>query len=126
MGERILIIDDDEIMRTVLSDVLQTAGYEVTVAEDGDQGLQFYRDDPTDLVITDVVMPKQSGVWVVTKIMEENPKARIIAMSAGGEGSDFLRMTKILGAVQTLQKPVLSDALIEAVENALSSSDEPA
>jgi len=77
---RILVIDDDADMRTLLEDTLRSAGHEIVLAADGREGVQQYRTQPADLVITDLYMPIQQGLETIVQLRKEYPAVRIIAM----------------------------------------------
>ena len=79
---RILVIDDEEIVRDMLRNLLQHAGYEVTEAPDGDEGVRLYQAERPDLLITDVFMPGRNGLEVIKELREEDPDAKIIAIAA--------------------------------------------
>ena len=69
MSARILVIDDDPVVRGMLAEMLRREGYDVDEAEDGRAGMKQFREHPTALVITDVLMPEQeAGVWDRTPI----------------------------------------------------------
>jgi DNA-binding response OmpR family regulator len=104
---RILVIDDEDQSRQMLQQALERAGYEVTTARDGSEGLRRFREAPTDLVITDILMPEKEGLETIMDLRREFPAVKIIAVSGGGRtGSlNFLDIAKRLGARRTLQKP---------------------
>ena len=79
---RILVIDDEEIVRDMLRNLLQHADYEVTEAPDGDEGVRLYQAERPDLLITDVFMPGRNGLEVIKELREEDPDAKIIAIAA--------------------------------------------
>ena len=74
----ILLVDDDEQLRTMLSVVLRRAGYEVQVAIDGIEASNFYRSNPTDLIITDLMMPGKEGLEIIMELRKDYPRAKII------------------------------------------------
>ena len=115
---RILIIDDDTQILKMLRKTLEREGHEVIDAADGNKGLRLYREDPTDLVITDIVMPEKEGIETIIDLRREFPEAKIIAMSGGGqiEAESYLSMAKRLGAQRTLTKPFQNEELLEAIE----------
>ena len=84
MTKRVLVIDDEEDIRIVLKEVLQRAGFDVEVAANSSEGLESMRDRPTDLVVTDVIMPGMDGVTAAKQIREEFPDTKIIVISGGG------------------------------------------
>ena len=111
----ILIIDDEEIIRVLLRFALEAAGYEVTEAANGRQGLELYRHRPTDLVITDIVMPELNGLDMLLELTREFLQAKVIAISGAGEEKNVLDVAKLLGARQTVQKPFSMPHLLGAV-----------
>jgi CheY-like chemotaxis protein len=120
-GKKILLIDDDEEIRLTLRLVLERAGYKVTVAPDGKEGLRRYHDEKADLVITDLFMPEKEGLETIMEIRRDNPATPIIAISGGWRiGSDeVLRIAERLGAIRTLSKPFGMEDLTGAVEELL-------
>jgi two-component system response regulator (stage 0 sporulation protein F) len=111
----ILIIDDEESVRALLRSVLEAAGYEVTEAANGRQGLERYRQRPTDLVIVDMLMPVMSGLDMLLDLTREFLHAKVIAISGAGGEQNVLDVAKLLGARQTLQKPFSMPQLLQAV-----------
>jgi two-component system, response regulator, stage 0 sporulation protein F len=111
----ILIIDDEELVRTLLRSALEAAGYEVTEAANGQQGLALFRHRPTDLVITDIVMPELSGLDMLLELTREFLHAKVIAISGAGGEENGLDVAKLLGARRTFQKPLSMSHLLDAV-----------
>lgn len=117
----ILLIDDEEDIRNILSLMLTSAGHTVREAANGAEGLRLYRAAPTDLVITDVVMPEQEGLSTIMELRKLEPKLKIIAMS-GGFAYDpklYLHMATRLGAERVLRKPFSYEDLTSAVNAVL-------
>lgn len=81
---------------------------------------QRVREHGFDLIITDLVMPKQEGIETIRLLRRDHPEVevKVIAMS-GAFGGDYLRIAQYLGASKTLAKPVHADALLRTVEEAL-------
>lgn len=115
--QSILVIDDDKLMRLALARILISSGFNVVQAADGDEGLQLYRSQEFDLVITDLIMPDKEGIQIIRELRKENSKIRIIAMSAGGRGgaTDYLKWARLMGAKQCLSKPIKREELLNAV-----------
>jgi len=111
----ILIIDDEEIIRALLRSVLEAAGYEVTEAANGRIGLELYRQNPRDLVITDILMPELNGLDMLLELTREFLRAKVIAISGAGVEKNVLDVAKLLGARQTFQKPFSVSKLLGAV-----------
>jgi CheY-like chemotaxis protein len=117
----ILLVDDDEQFRSMLSAVLRRAGYEVEEACNGNEATMMYLGHQTDLVITDLIMPDKEGLETIREIRHNNPAARIIAMSGGGrKGSvDYLRVATAFGAQMVLDKPFSHREILEAIREVL-------
>mgnify|MGYP002641283528 CR=1 FL=1 len=117
----ILVIDDDKNIRTLLRTILEREGYRVVDALDGDKGIRRYQESPTDLVITDLIMPGKEGIETIRDLRREFPHVKIIAVSGGGRiGPDsYLKMAKGVGALRTLSKPFDRMALLKAIEEVL-------
>ncbi len=118
---RILIIDDDESIRSVFKRFLTGRGYEVEVASDGRKGLRFLEEVDVDLVLTDIMMPETDGLEVVMSIRGQEPNIPVIAMSGGMHAMpmDFLPMAKKFGAQKVLYKPIELDDLQTAIDEVL-------
>jgi CheY-like chemotaxis protein len=119
---KILVIDDDFEIRDLMSCILELEGYSVVVAEDGIMGVARYCAELPDLIITDMVMPGQGGAETISKIRQETPDARIIAVSGGGRLGEThpLITAERLGAVGTLRKPFTVTELLDCVASILS------
>ena len=111
----ILVIDDEEIIRVLLRSALEAAGYEVTEATNGREGLDLYRKRPMDLVITDILMPELSGLDMLMELTREFLDAKVIAISGAAGERNVLDIAKLLGARQTFQKPFSMPDLLSAV-----------
>ncbi len=116
---RILVIDDNDEFRTVFREMLEKGGYEVVEASNGDAGIALYRQAPTDIVITDIVMPGKEGVETMVELRREFPNVKLIAMSGGGfeDPQTYLEGAKLIGgAVRTFAKPFSMDAMFKAIK----------
>jgi CheY-like chemotaxis protein len=118
----VLVIDDDAEMRQVLRRTLEGAGYTVTEAANGKAGVEIYRSSPTQLVISDIVMPEQSGIETICQLKSEFPAVRIIGISGGGMAAHlrFLRTAGDFGADAWLAKPFAPGELLTLAEGVLS------
>ncbi|MBC8338309.1 MAG: response regulator [Rhodospirillales bacterium] len=112
----ILLIDDNPQFRHEVCLGLEDAGHRVTEASNGDEGLQAFKSDAQDIVITDVVMDHGEGVETMRWIHEVSPEIPVIAISAH---EDYLKSMEKLGAARSLQKPFRIKALIETVHDVL-------
>lgn len=113
----ILVVDDNEIMRTLLTRVLERAGFEVIVAVDGQQGLERFCERTVQLVLTDVVMPRMDGIQLIHAIISRRPDARIVAIS--GVDDRAMRMAVELGIRAALRTPVTAAELLATVRRVL-------
>jgi len=120
-GIRILLADDDEVLRVVQSDFLRRFGYDVCVAEDGRAAMKYLAGQAVDLVITDMVMPGSDGVEVIRHIRKTYPQLKIIAISGGGATKRelLLDIARVLGVRRTLEKPFTMTALLKAVREVI-------
>lgn len=119
--KRILIIDDDFLVRDMLERLMRKARYDVETAENGGRALRLHRSCPVDLVITDIIMPEKEGLETIVEFRKSAPAVKIIAISGGGRigPSSYLRMAKLLGADRTFAKPVDTEQLLSTVEELL-------
>jgi CheY-like chemotaxis protein len=118
--KRILVIDDDDEIRTMISEVLDRSGYETAQAANGNEGMILHRQRPADLVITDIFMPEKEGVETIRELKTLTPSLKIIAISGGAPSLDktrTLNFAGLLGADLTLSKPVVLGELIDAVKS---------
>jgi DNA-binding response OmpR family regulator len=119
--QSILVIDDDENIRMLLRAILEREGYQVLEAPDGNKGVQEFKKHPTDLVITDLIMPGKEGIETIRDLRREFPNVKIIAVSGGGRiGPDsYLKMAKGIGALRTLSKPFDRLGLLHVVKEVM-------
>ncbi|OVE79199.1 hypothetical protein BVY01_03115 [bacterium I07] len=124
---RILIIDDEDDIRDVLTRFLQLCGYEVFVAADGRLNPSVEDEMPVDLVVTDIIMPNNEGIETIRKFRLDYPDMKIIAMSGGGsiEAEKYLLLAEKLGAYATLRKPFKLEEFNKLVIQSLSKSGDP-
>ncbi len=121
---RVLVIDDDEMQRTLVKRMLNSVGLQVDEAADGAEGLELFSQHPPDLVLTDINMPGLDGHDVITAIRTQNAEVPINAMSGGGpttQKDDLLLQAAKLGAREVIMKPFEFHQLTGAVKRALSS-----
>jgi len=127
----ILIIDDEEDIRDALQMVLESAGYEVRIASNGNEAIELQRREPADVIITDIIMPEKDGVSTIKEIRQEYPGIRIIAISGGGSidpetykpeaitTSAYLVAAQQAGADRIFTKPFERMDLIQAIDDLL-------
>lgn len=117
-GPTVLVIDDEPAIRQSVEVLLETYGFQVALARDGVQGLAAFRRIEPDLVLTDVVMPKQDGIETILRMRQERPEAKIIAMSGHGWiwNTECTAVAARLGADAAIPKPFDATKLIAAVQ----------
>ncbi len=115
----IIVIDDDCQVRLMLKKMLESEGYRVTVASNGNEGIKSQRDNPADLIITDLIMPEKEGIETISELKQEFPDIKIIAMSGGGKNEPgvYLHAAKIIGAIHTFHKPIKKDELLGTIKS---------
>jgi DNA-binding response OmpR family regulator len=115
---RVLLIDDDPAMRGTMRKILEREGHEVRDAPNGREGIELFRAEGADVVVTDLIMPEQEGIETIIELRELSPSVRILAVS-GGEGvlgpDGRLFDAEALGADASLAKPFTVDQLRNAV-----------
>ena len=118
---RILIIDDNTSVLATYRIMLEREGYEVVIADDGNEGIRTFSEKPTDLVITDIIMPEKEGLETIMELRRNFPDVKIIAISGGAflEPKDYLELAKQFGAMRTLTKPIEQEELLETVQECL-------
>lgn len=119
---RILLIEDDDAIRELVTLMLTQAGHTVTGAANGNEGLAKFRVGAFDLLITDLVMPEKEGIEVLREIQGKDKGLKTIAMSGGGKfgGADtYLRLASLLGAKTIISKPFTRDEFIATVNQVL-------
>ena len=119
--KRILVIDDEITILVMLRRLLTKGGYEVMEAANGKIAADLLRDNPADLIITDLIMPDQEGLETIIEFRRDYPAMPIIAMSGGGSvgPSTYLDIAKKLGARRTFTKPFHPADLLAAVHEIL-------
>lgn len=134
---RIVVIDDEPDICDVLSRILTRNGYEVVIASDGGVGVAACREQPTAVVITDIIMPGEHGIDVIRSLREEFPQIGIIAISGGGNPAAlgyrpgtirtaaYLAAAEEAGADCCLTKPFEREDLLARVSELVSREASP-
>jgi DNA-binding NtrC family response regulator len=119
---KILIIDDEAIVRTSCRKCLIPEGYDVDSAENGIAGLRLVESNTYDLILTDLKMPDMDGIEFLAKIRETHPKAKVI-MITGYSTSEHAELAIQSGAYNYIEKPFTPETLVKAVQEALSDTE---
>ncbi|HEY0880997.1 MAG TPA: response regulator, partial [Archangium sp.] len=101
---RILVVDDEANLRKVLAAILRKDGYDVAVAEDGEQALAEFEKNGADVIITDLVMPKLGGMDILTRVRAARSDVPVIIITAHGTVDSAVEAIK-LGAFDYITKP---------------------
>lgn len=119
--KQVLVIDDDAAARSMLQDLIEELGHEVSVAENGHDGLRRFEERPFTLVICDILMPEKEGIETIREIKKKSPDTQIIAISGGGcSGNlEFLKMAQSLGADCTIRKPFEIEVMERTISDLL-------
>jgi len=117
----ILVIDDDALMRDTIEAMLEEAGHQLMLAENGDRALALMANTAADLVITDILMPGKEGMQTICELQELYPTVPIIAISGGSRRvkQSYLPTATALGAAATLDKPFSHAELLKTVNSLL-------
>jgi two-component system, chemotaxis family, chemotaxis protein CheY len=120
---RILIIDDEPLVRSVLRSILERNGHTVVDASNGRDGLELWCHSPSDLLLIDIFMPDVDGIEVIMQLKRVWPRAKIIAMTGGARKSDTTSLVALaarqLGAQHILMKPFTKLTLLAAISTVL-------
>ncbi len=121
MHKKILVIDDDRLVCSLLEETLTEEGYDVIVTNSAEQGVSLYQKNRIDLVITDIIMPDKEGLETIRELIRLSPHIKIIAMSGGGivPGEEYLAIASRMGASCTLSKPFNREELLQAIAKTL-------
>lgn len=114
----ILLVEDDIQLRSMLKIVLDRAGHEVQEAGNGKEALELYSTSPSDLIVTDLVMPDKEGLETILEFRRSYPNVKIIAMSGGGRtgAQNYLELAKKFGADHILTKPFSNKEILDGIQ----------
>jgi DNA-binding response OmpR family regulator len=115
-GRRVLLVDDDPEIIESMRTVLESKGYEILVARDGNQGLLMAERENPDLVVLDMMMPKRSGFLVLERLRRSHPVPMRVIMITANEGSRHKAYAEMLGVDDYIRKPFAMDRLLDSVQ----------
>lgn len=121
---KVLVVDDDMSTREVLRTALETFGYDVVEAENGEEGLQLFDIHEIDLVVTDIVMPEVDGIQMMHELHARNACLPIVAISGGAllSAANYLSLAAQTDATCVLAKPFTLSQLRRTVERCFAAS----
>jgi len=123
--KRILVVDDEEQIRDLLTRMLEHEGFSVDTAEDGEVALGMLTGTSYDLIIIDMIMPVKDGLKLIMELVRDYPEQRILAISGGGaiKAERYLTMAGYIGDdIAILEKPFTREALLALVNGQLEQS----
>lgn len=116
---RVLIVDDSMTSRKFLKAMLTDAGHEVVgEAKNGKEGVESYFEIRPDIVTMDITMPVMDGIEAVGEIMERDPEAKVIMVTAAGQKSNMVEAIR-KGASDFIHKPFDSDVIVDVIEKVM-------
>jgi DNA-binding response OmpR family regulator len=118
-AKRILLVDDDQEIVESMRIALESRGYQIMVARDGNQGLAMAEREDPDLVILDMMMPKRSGFLVLEKLRRTRRIPMRVIMITANEGSRHKAYAEMLGVDDYIRKPFAMDRLLDSVDRLL-------
>jgi len=115
---KILLVEDDELVRDMLTQVLQRASHQVIPAANGEEATTYLQKEAPDIMVTDIIMPKKSGITLISEVKNRHPNLEIIAISGGGrlDPTGYLDLSESLGASVSFEKPIDNSALLMAID----------
>ena len=117
---RILVIDDESQIRSMISEMLADTPYEVVTAINGFEGVKVVHEhSDIEIIITDILMPEKEGIEVICEVKREFRHIKVLAISGGGvvDADSYLTVAKRLGADAVLPKPFTWEELLQALES---------
>lgn len=117
LPKNILVVDDDDMLRSYVKELLKLNNYTVTEAANGKVGLKEFRENKPDLVITDIIMPEMEGISFIRKLREYSQDTPIIAMTGNVHGhmDEYLEISSQIGANEILRKPIDSKEFLATI-----------
>ena len=122
MSNTVLIVDDADFMRMMLRDIVEDMGLEVAgEADNGSRAVELYQQKNTDLVLLDITMPKMDGLDALKQIMQHDPAAKVVMITALGQKDQVLACIKA-GARDFIIKPFDQDRVTETLDHLLAAT----
>ena len=116
--DKILLVEDDDLVREMLTQLLQRASYEVISVNNGEEASEYLKKEKPNMMITDIIMPKKSGITLISEVKNSHPDLEIIAISGGGrlDPVGYLDLSETLGASLSFEKPIDNSSLLMAID----------
>lgn len=118
MTKTVCVIEDDELVRSRLADILRDSGHNVFEADTADRGIELIRTEKADVAVVDILMPDRDGLEAIGQLRRTRPDLRIVAISGGGRVGPqiYLELARQIGADASLVKPIEPADLEKAVD----------
>jgi CheY-like chemotaxis protein len=116
-GGNILVVDDNNVCRIVVSKMLSRLGYEVSSADSGENGLSIFLKNQFDIVLSDYEMPGMDGVAFAGCVKQNSPRTRVVIMTGAGKETVFSRKSTAVDKV--ISKPFTLSVIDETIQNLL-------
>lgn len=115
---KILLVEDDDLVRDMLTQTLERASHQVTAVINGEEASICLQKEEPDILVTDIIMPKKSGITLISEVKNSHPNLEIIAISGGGrlDPAGYLDLSETLGASVSFEKPIDNIALLMAID----------
>jgi DNA-binding NtrC family response regulator len=115
---KVLLVEDDDLVRDMLAQVLRRASHEVETATNGEEAANILKKSNPDIMVTDIIMPQKSGITLISEVKAQHPNMEIIAISGGGrlDPTGYLDLSESLGATVSFEKPIDNSALLMAID----------
>ena len=113
-SKNLLLVDDEQDIVNILKEEFEELGHNVQTASSGNKAWEIFKDQPFDIVISDVRMPDGDGIFLLKKVKESNPKTRVLIITGYTEYS--VEELKRLGAEKLIHKPFQVEELVDFVE----------
>jgi DNA-binding NtrC family response regulator len=114
----ILLVEDDTLVSDMLKQVLERGSHKVICAMNGEEASTLLQNEKPDIMVTDIIMPKKSGITLISEVRNRHPDMEIIAISGGGrlDPTGYLDLSESLGASVSFEKPIDNNALLMAID----------
>ncbi|MBV8801794.1 MAG: response regulator [Gammaproteobacteria bacterium] len=122
----ILLVEDDDLVRDMLAQMLERASHTLITATNGEEAVEVLKKTEPDIMVTDIIMPKKSGITLISEVRNKHPDMEIIAISGGGrlDPTGYLDLSESIGASVSFEKPVDKLALLMAIDLLLQGKSE--
>lgn len=115
---KVLVIDDDELLLSLMQNILQTQGYTILSTADGPRGIAIYKEERPDVVLLDLGLPSMNGLEVLRKIRKFDEKARVIVVTGYGS-AESVEVAYRAGAWDFVQKPFDNTDVLQLIKTAI-------